>query len=445
MKKMSLLFMLMITSLGFGQNLITNGDFESGAAGWSGNAVNVVTEGGNSYNSANVIAPGNPWDKNLSYVTPITTSGTAYKLTFQAWSDTNRPLIAGIGLNQDPWSSDVQTVNLTTTAQTFVLNLTANFANANSRIIFDMGNAVGFVGIDNVVLEQVTTTCNNGVQDGDETGVDCGGSCAPCVATPLVAAPTPPGRPTADVKSIFSDAYAPIATLNYLGVDNQPSNDDTFNTSWCPGTTSLIQVAGNNTNKITGLGCEGISFKSGRFDATDFTHVHMDIWTPTATMDKSFNIKFSNWNGGAGEANAIEYSINNSNLLPSTNPGTWISLDIPLSSFAGANRNDLVQFVITSDLGTVYYDNLYLHKNTLGVNDANTSKVVRIYPNPVKAGEMITADANVKNIEVFSMTGQKVKSADAKSISSQGLAKGIYMIKTTNEKGETQSSKLIVK
>lgn len=25
-----------------------------------------------------------------------------------------------------------------------------------------------------------TNTCNNGVQDGDETGVDCGGSCAPC-------------------------------------------------------------------------------------------------------------------------------------------------------------------------------------------------------------------------------------------------------------------------
>ncbi|MEY4938239.1 MAG: hypothetical protein RIS64_4600, partial [Bacteroidota bacterium] len=98
-----------------------------------------------------------------------------------------------------------------------------------------------------------------------------------------------------------------------------------------------------------------------------FTHFHMDIWTDTPTVDKSFNIKFSNWAGGAGEANAIEYSTTNANFLTNPNPGTWISLDIPLTSFLpinGSDRSDLVQFVISSDLGTVYYDNLYLHKNT---------------------------------------------------------------------------------
>ena len=62
--------------------------------------------------------------------------------------------------------------------------MATNFANANSRIIFDMGADTGFVGIDDVSLEITTTTCNNGVQDGDETGVDCGGSCAPCLVLP---------------------------------------------------------------------------------------------------------------------------------------------------------------------------------------------------------------------------------------------------------------------
>lgn len=265
---------------------------------------------------------------------------------------------------------------------------------------------------------------------------------------PTTAAPTPPQRPAADVKSIFSDAYPPIAVLNYAGVDGQPSNDNTFNTSWCPATTTLIQVAGNNTNKITGLGCEGVSFLAGRFDATTFTHFHMDIWTPTATMDKSFNIKFSNWNGGSGEANAIEYSVNNGNLLPSTNPGTWISLDIPLANFTpinGANRNDLVQFIISSNLGTVYYDNLYLHKNTLGTNESNAGKNLRIYPNPVTSGETVFADAKVKNMEILTMAGQKVKTSASQSISSQGLSKGVYVLKVTNDKGETQSSILIVK
>lgn len=262
---------------------------------------------------------------------------------------------------------------------------------------------------------------------------------------PTVAAGTPPGRPAADVKSIFSDAYTPITTFNYAGVDGQPSNDNTYNTSWCPGTTSLIQVAGNNTNKTIGLGCEGISFLAGRFDATSFTHFHMDIWTPTATMDKSFNIKFSNWNGGNGEANAIEYSVNNSNLLPSTNPGNWISLDIPLSSFTPGNRNDLVQFIITSDLGTVYYDNLYLHKNTLATQESQNIKAAKVYPNPVSAGEMVTVDANAKSLEIYTVSGQKVKSANAKTINTAGLTKGVYLLKATDDKGESQTSKLIVK
>jgi hypothetical protein len=152
MKKITLFISIFSMTLGFSQNLITNGDFESGAAGWSGNALNVVTEGGNSYNAANVTVAGNPWDVNLSYVLNIPNVGVNYQLTFTAWSDTNRPLIAGIGLNQPDWTNTTETVNLTSSPQTFTLNLTSNFANANSRIIFDMGNAVGFVGIDNVIL-----------------------------------------------------------------------------------------------------------------------------------------------------------------------------------------------------------------------------------------------------------------------------------------------------
>lgn len=152
MKKITLFISIFTITVGLSQNLITNGDFESGATGWSGNALNVVTEGGNSYNAANVTVAGNPWDVNLSYVLNIPDAGVNYQLTFTAWSDTNRPLIAGIGLNEPDWTNTTQTVNLTSTPQTFTLDLTSNFGSANSRIIFDMGNAVGFVGIDDVIL-----------------------------------------------------------------------------------------------------------------------------------------------------------------------------------------------------------------------------------------------------------------------------------------------------
>lgn len=138
-------------------NLVANGNFSSGATGWSGNALNVVTEGSNSFNLANVATAGNAFDVNLSYVLPIPTEGVRYRLTFTASSNRNRTMVAGIGLAAGPFTAAVETVNLTTTPQTIVRELTANFASANSRVIFDMGADTGTVVIDDVVLEVITT------------------------------------------------------------------------------------------------------------------------------------------------------------------------------------------------------------------------------------------------------------------------------------------------
>lgn len=153
-------------------NLLANGDFEDGGTGWIGNALNVQTEGGNSFNFADVQAAGQPFDVNLSYPVNIPTEGVKYKLSFKASSNTNRVLRAGIGLNQDPWTNVSEDVNLTTTPQTFTLELTSNFANANSRVLFDMGQAVGHVVIDDVVLEQIPVAplVANGSFDSGTTG-----------------------------------------------------------------------------------------------------------------------------------------------------------------------------------------------------------------------------------------------------------------------------------
>ncbi|HLP65464.1 carbohydrate binding domain-containing protein [Flavobacterium sp.] len=266
----------------------------------------------------------------------------------------------------------------------------------------------------------------------------------PVIPEPATAAPTPPARPVDDVKSIFSNAYTPITAMGYTGEDN------TFNNSWCPGNTTLVSIAGNDTNLVTGLGCEGVTFLNGRFDATAFTHFHLDIWTATATQDKSFNFKFSNWNGTGGEVNAIEYSANNSNILPSTNPGTWISIDLPLSSFLpinGAGRNDLVQFVITSDLGTVYYDNLYLHKNTISLgNSSFEASNIKMYPNPASTLLTIDAEEAIEKVSVFNLLGQEVISVSPSNelvtLDVASLQTGIYVVKT-NINGVISSTKFI--
>ncbi|MBL7472209.1 carbohydrate binding domain-containing protein [Robertkochia sp. 1368] len=144
------------------ENLLTNGDFEAGVDPWFGNAANVVTEGGNSFNIANVGVAGNPFDVNLSQVVAIN-QGSTYTLSFDASSDRSRTLIAGIGLNEDPFTNTSQEVNLTTNTQTFTLELTAaDFGGSNSRVLFDMGADVGVVVIDNVVLTETSGGGNGG-------------------------------------------------------------------------------------------------------------------------------------------------------------------------------------------------------------------------------------------------------------------------------------------
>jgi len=148
----------------FDDGLLENGAFsivngQPGAA-WSGNAFNVINEGGTNFNFANVTAAGDAFNVNLSQVLPLV-QGKNYVLSFEASSDRARTMIAGIGLSVDPFTNDTKTVNLTTTKQTITLELSAlTFGGANSRVLFDMGAAVGVVVIDNVkLIEGAPTPC----------------------------------------------------------------------------------------------------------------------------------------------------------------------------------------------------------------------------------------------------------------------------------------------
>ncbi|RRO11913.1 PKD domain-containing protein [Flavobacteriaceae bacterium 14752] len=144
----------------FDGGLLVNGDFENGSEGWiqgvdDNNPAPVVTEDGNSFYEVNITNPdpNQPFLVNLSQKLPIE-QGNTYVLTFDAWSDTNRTLIAGIGLSGGDFSNDVQTVNLTDTQQTFELTLSSqDFGAPDARVLFDSNGDAGLVRIDNVSLK----------------------------------------------------------------------------------------------------------------------------------------------------------------------------------------------------------------------------------------------------------------------------------------------------
>ena len=145
----------------FAGGLVMNGNFESGTSPWTSGVASaispslLVSDGGNTYFTVNVTAAGNPYDVNLSHKGINIIQGKTYRLTFDAWSNVNRSMVVGIGLSGNPWTNITAISNLTTTVQNFSVDLVANFANNNSRVIFDLGAAIGRVNIDNVTLNEL--------------------------------------------------------------------------------------------------------------------------------------------------------------------------------------------------------------------------------------------------------------------------------------------------
>ena len=135
---------------------MNNGNFESGSDSWiigvdENTTVPTETNNGNKYYSENVLVAGTAYSVNLSQKLEII-EGNSYTLKFDAWSDRNRSIIAGIGLSSDPWDSEIQTINITTERTTYSLTLEPTFGNSNSRVLFDLGAELGLVNIDDVSL-----------------------------------------------------------------------------------------------------------------------------------------------------------------------------------------------------------------------------------------------------------------------------------------------------
>jgi hypothetical protein len=174
---------------------------------------------------------------------------------------------------------------------------------------------------------------------------------------PDVAAPAPPDRDAANVVSIFSDAYTNI-TLN---------NDDA---GWCgDDAASVVSIEGNNTwKKNAGIDCHGIDFSTNKQDLSAYTHIHFDFYTDDTDLTGAvFNVKLVDFGGGGGEASALEVNIN-TGTTPGIVSGSWVSVDIDITSLEGVvagnlTRSDIAQIgITTANLTNVWYDNIYLYK-----------------------------------------------------------------------------------
>lgn len=193
---------------------------------------------------------------------------------------------------------------------------------------------------------------------------------------PPVPAPTP--TLSADkVISVFSNAY-----------NNVPV--DFFNGYWQFSTAQVsdLKIAGDDVKRYTQLNFVGIQFTNPTINATGMTHFHMDMWTPdpigpsTAFKVLLYDVGADGVYGGTDDS-SHEITVSNSSLSSSS----WISLDIPLSSFTGlTSRAHLAQIVLSGTLPTVFVDNIYFYISGNGgptvaapVPTQNPSNVISVF------------------------------------------------------------------
>lgn len=168
---------------------------------------------------------------------------------------------------------------------------------------------------------------------------------APPVENPTVAATKPPVRNAADVKSIFSDAYAVYKAGNWCQ---------------CWGQSTVVSdvaiVLGDNARLLKDFTYQGVTLPDGEvFNVSDMNKVHIDLWFNDA---KSVSLALVQQTPGGSVEAALKFTP--------TQTG-WNSFDLDLNSttMPGVDLSKVFQMKLTSGTqgANVFLDNFYFWKD----------------------------------------------------------------------------------
>ena len=198
-------------------------------------------------------------------------------------------------------------------------------------------------------------------------GVAANGYARLTVFEPPETAADTPTLPAGDVVSMYSAVY-----------DDVPV--DTWWTEWSKsGPVQDYKVAGRITKMYTfsdGEHYAGIEFVNPKIDASQMTHLHLDVYAPEGA---DFRVKLGSFPEGFTPADeehpeTLEIVLNGTSIPPFTSGG-WVSLDIPLADFqinpskpGEWSWSDIGQIILgtvlvgTNKTPLVLVDNVYWHK-----------------------------------------------------------------------------------
>ncbi|SCY28509.1 glycosyl hydrolase family 16 [Flavobacterium caeni] len=193
-------------------------------------------------------------------------------------------------------------------------------------------------------------------------------------------APVPDEDP-ADVISIYTEAY-PNVPVNY------------YNGYWQPYQTTQsadFTVDGDNVLNYTNFNFVGVEFSAPTVDASGMSHLHLDLYFPNALpAGSNFRVRLVDFgpDGAFGGGNDVGFTL--TFAAPTLVSQNWVSLNIPLSDFAGlTSRAHLGQLIFEgTNITNFYADNIYFY---------NDGSVIPTVP-PVAAPNPTYPAANVTSV-----------------------------------------------
>jgi len=310
-------------------------------------------------------------------------------------------------------------------------------------------------------LGTTAPTCTDGIQNGDETGVDCGGSsCAPCVTPPTC----DDGIQNGDETGIDcgGSSCAPCSTGG-----SDILNESYFETGWdgwsdggsdCYRYRGSRSYEGQYSIRIRDNSGTASAMTSPSFDLRSYNQVEVEFYFYANSMEngEDFWVRYyngSSWTTVATYARGTNF--NNSTFYSAT-----VTLDASQYNFA-SNSQFRFQCDASGNNDQIYIDQVTITgigSGTRGKGD--TLEVIRtldtddgfdseedfiIYPNPVKGTILyVKLSGNAEaSFRIINMLGQTVlKGNSIKEINVSSLKSGMYFIEV-NDGDEAMTKKFI--
>ena len=274
-------------------------------------------------------------------------------------------------------------------------------------------------------------SCENGVQDNDETGIDCGGSCNTCPTNAAI------------IIEDFEGTPPQIATDNGLESVSIVSDPETGGTH-----SEVLKIVTSST---------AVQWQNAQvFLQDDYIHLISSNKVVTAEVYST-----SAFHMLAKVVDAVGGTLADESATDDYHSGSgWETLTF---DFANPKDNTPVAAYIygrilffpmwngngwnNSAVSTTYVDNITALSSATASLENNNLFDTKVYPNPTSDTWIISTPNNIiTSVEVFNLLGKRVVSQVNNSnniiVSTQGLTNGIYIARITTEQG-TKSLKLI--